>query len=93
MQHGHVPGDDRSLVRVKGKAFMKKITLKIVDMHCVSCSLTIDGDLEDADGVAKAHTNYAKALTEVEFDPEKISEKDIIRIIKGAGYTAKNSQS
>ena len=56
-------------------------------MHCVSCSLTIDGDLEDADGVKRAHTNYAKALTEVEFDPAKTSEKAIMAIIKKAGYT------
>lgn len=67
---------------------MKKITFKIIDMDCVACSLTIDGDLEDADGVKGARTSYAKAVTEVEFDPEKISEKEILKIIKQAGYTA-----
>ncbi len=70
---------------------MKKIILKIVDMHCVSCSLTIDGDLEDSGGVNKARTNYAKAMTEVEFDPEKVSEEEIIKIIRGAGYTAEQA--
>lgn len=64
------------------------MTFTIVDMECVSCSITIDGDLEDKEGVKKAHTSYAKAMTEVEFDPEKISEKEIIKIIKQAGYTA-----
>lgn len=67
---------------------MKKVTFKIVDMHCTSCSITIDGDLEDVGGVKKANTSYAKALTEVEFDPNKIGEKDILKIIKKAGYTA-----
>lgn len=67
---------------------MKKVVFKIVDMHCSACSITIDGDLEDAEGVKFAATNYAKAVTEVEFDPGKITEKDILKIIKGAGYTA-----
>ena len=68
---------------------MKKALFKIVDMHCSSCSITIDGDLEDTDGVTFSSTNYAKAVTEVEFDPKKISEEDILKIIKQSGYTAK----
>lgn len=67
---------------------MRKAVFKIIDMNCVSCSITIDGDLEDMDGVREAKTSYAKALTEVAFDPEKISEKEILEIIKKAGYTA-----
>lgn len=67
---------------------MKKVTFKIIDMHCVSCSITIDGDLEDMDGVKEAKTNFAKSVTEVAFDPSKISEKEIVAIIKKAGYTA-----
>jgi copper chaperone CopZ len=66
---------------------MKK-TFKIVDMHCSSCSISIDGDLEDMEGVKKANTSYAKAMTEIEFDSQKISEAEIIEIIKKAGYTA-----
>jgi copper chaperone CopZ len=67
---------------------MKKVVFKIVDMDCVSCSISIDGDLEDSEGVKKARTSYAKSLTEVEFDPEKISEEEILKVIKQAGYTA-----
>lgn len=67
---------------------MKKVTFKIIGMDCVSCALTIDGDLEDREGVKMAKTNYAKAQTEVEFDPEKVSESEILQIIKKAGYTA-----
>jgi copper chaperone CopZ len=66
---------------------MKKITFKIVGMHCTSCSIAIDGDLEDTEGVKRAHTSYAKAQTEVEFDPDKISEKQLASVIKNTGYT------
>lgn len=59
-------------------------------MHCTSCSINIDGELEDTDGVIEAKTSYAKQQTEVVFNPEKISEKKIIEIIKNAGYIAVN---
>lgn len=60
----------------------------ITGMHCVSCALTIDGDLEDTKGVKSASTNYAKQETAVEFDPTVISDESIIGIIKKSGYTA-----
>ena len=68
---------------------MIKKVFKIVDMDCVSCAITIDGDLEEKEGVKTSKTNYAKAQTEVEFDSKKISEREILTIIKKTGYTAK----
>lgn len=57
-------------------------------MHCTACAINIDFELEDNHGIKSARTNYAKALTEVEFDPEVLDEKKIEEIIKKAGYTA-----
>ena len=57
-------------------------------MHCTSCAISIDGELEDTAGVKEASTNYAKALTEVSFDPDKLNLGEIITIIKKAGYSA-----
>ncbi|MDP3733211.1 MAG: heavy-metal-associated domain-containing protein [Candidatus Daviesbacteria bacterium] len=68
---------------------MIKKKFKILGMHCSSCGLTIDMDLEELDGVKKAHTSYAKAETEIEFDPEKISENLILETIKKSGYNVK----
>lgn len=51
-------------------------------MHCTSCAMNIDGELEDTEGVKEAKTNYARQQTEVTFDPEKISIDKIISIIK-----------
>ncbi|MBI2029894.1 heavy-metal-associated domain-containing protein [Candidatus Gottesmanbacteria bacterium] len=64
----------------------KKLKLKIVNMHCSSCAISIDFALEDI-GV-KSKTNYAKSETEVEFDEAKVSEKRLIEEIKKAGYQA-----
>jgi len=62
---------------------------KIIDMHCTSCAISIDGDLEDTGKIKSSKTNYAKAVTEVEFDAKLISEEEIISIIRKTGYTAK----
>lgn len=65
-----------------------KTKLKIVGMHCSSCAMNIDFDLEDLDGVNSAKTNYARQETEVEFDPEKLQVEKILEQIKKTGYTA-----
>ena len=58
-------------------------------MHCSSCAMNIDFDLEDLEGVKSAKTSYAKQVTEVEFDDEKMSQIEITEQIKKTGYTAK----
>lgn len=57
-------------------------------MHCTSCAFNIDGELEDTDGIEEANTNFAKAQTEVKFDPEKVNVDKIIKLIKTVGYDA-----
>lgn len=63
---------------------MKKQTFKVIGMHCTSCALMIESDLEDA-GV-KAKCNYAKETLEVEFDEKKVTEKKISDVVLKAGY-------
>lgn len=64
---------------------MKKLKLKIEGMHCSSCAMSIDFDLEDL-GVKSVKTSYAKQECEVEFDEEKINLLKIIDQIKKTGY-------
>ena len=68
---------------------MDEVILKIEGMHCASCAFNIDGELEDAEGVREASTNYAKSETKVFFEKNKISETVIIEIIEKVGYKAK----
>jgi Cu+-exporting ATPase len=70
----------------------KKIIFKISGMHCTSCAMNIDGELEDTGKVKDVRTNYAKSETSVEFDPQKITEKQIIELIRKTGYEAKPIQ-
>ena len=65
-----------------------KTKLKIEGMHCSSCAMNIDFDLEDLDGVNSAKTSYAKQETEVEFDTEKLVLEKVVEQIKKTGYQA-----
>lgn len=67
---------------------MTKQVFKITGMHCVSCSMNIDGELEDTEGIKEAYTNFAKAVSEVTYDEEKMNPKKIIEVIKKLGYDA-----
>lgn len=61
---------------------MKTVKLNIIGMHCTACAMNIDGELEDAEGVAEAKTNYAKQVTDVTFDEKKLNVNKIIAIIR-----------
>ena len=63
---------------------MTKKTFKVDGMHCTSCALMIESDLEDI-GV-KSSCSYAKQTLSVEFDEKKIAEKTIIDAVAKAGY-------
>lgn len=63
-------------------------TFKIIGMHCTSCALTVDLDLEELSGIKSSKTNFAKSETLVEFDPAQISVKKIIATIAKSGYQA-----
>ncbi|MEK7559233.1 MAG: heavy-metal-associated domain-containing protein, partial [Patescibacteria group bacterium] len=67
---------------------MKKIKLKINGMHCSSCAMSIDMDLEDLNGVTESKTNYARQVSEIEFDDSKITTENISEQIKKTGYKA-----
>jgi len=59
-------------------------TFKVAGMHCTSCALLIESDLEDA-GVT-AVCNYVKQTLTVEFDENKTDEAAIKKIVGKSGY-------
>ena len=65
-----------------------KKKFKINGMHCTSCAMNIDFDLEDLKGVNFAKTSYARQECEIEFDEEKIKVTEITTQIKNTGYLA-----
>jgi len=69
-------------------ASIRTIILQLAGMHCPSCAVNLDLDLEDLPGVVKTKTNFTKQQLTLEFDSAKISYDQIITAIQKAGYTA-----
>lgn len=66
------------------------LKIKIGGMHCTSCSLTIDGELEDIAGVFESSTNYARSEAVVRFDPSQVNVQQMLDAIIRLGYTAES---
>lgn len=67
------------------------VTYKIDGMHCTSCSMNIDGELEDTKGVISATTSYAKATTRIEFDENLVSKEELIKVVEKLDYQLKET--
>lgn len=63
---------------------MTKKIYKVLGMHCPSCAMVIEADLEDA-GI-KASCSYAKQMLDVEYDENKVPEKNVQEVVGTSGY-------
>lgn len=68
-----------------------KKKFKIDGMHCTSCAMSIDGDLEDTKGVKSAKTSYIKQECEVEFEEETVKIEQIVKTIENTGYQVRQA--
>lgn len=65
-----------------------QVVFKLSGLHCVSCALNIDGELEDTPGVIASKTIYAKNRATVIYDPTKIDVEKLKKVISKLGYSA-----
>lgn len=66
----------------------KKVILKVEDMVCVNCENRIEEVLLEKDGVIKVEALYGEGTVKIDYDEDKISINDLIKIINGEGYKA-----
>ncbi len=64
---------------------MKTVILITKNMHCNSCQILIEDELESLDGVTEAISDYKKQETKVTFEESKVSIGDLTAAIKRAG--------
>jgi len=57
-------------------------------MHCASCAQNIEKKLKSREGVVNAKVSYSTGNSSVEYEPEKISEKELTETISKMGYKA-----
>ena len=65
---------------------MAKVVLKVIGMHCASCSVLIDKLISKQPGVSSIKTSYGAEKTAIEYDDTKISLEKIDELIGKLGY-------
>lgn len=65
---------------------LKTVTLKVENMTCSACPLTVRKALEKVPGVAKAKADFGTKTATATFDPAKTSVEALTRATTEAGY-------
>ena len=63
----------------------KTVTLKVTGMTCGGCANHISTWLEKLDGVLEHEVKFPGDIATVKYDPDKVSEKEIIAAIEKTG--------
>ena len=71
----------------------KKAELKISGMHCATCAINIEESLSKVESVSNAQVNFGTDTAHVEFDPAKVSIKDLEKAVTDAGYEVVNREA
>lgn len=68
-----------------GKEFL---AFKVVGMDSPHCAMIVEKAIKTLTGIEKAEVDYNNARAKVIFDPAKVSEKQIKKVIDDSGYEA-----
>lgn len=64
-------------------------TLAIDGMHCNSCAMSIDWEVEELEGVSDSSTSFARGSTRVTYDPLAVTPDAILAAVGRAGFTGR----
>ncbi|TFB08190.1 hypothetical protein E3V08_05020, partial [Candidatus Atribacteria bacterium MT.SAG.1] len=68
---------------------LKKIKIQIKGIHCKSCKILIETEIDVLEGVKDIDVDYQTGDCQIEFDDKKISQKKIFETIEKLNYKVK----
>jgi len=69
----------------------KKVPIE--GMTCASCAQTIEGALNEQEGIEKANVNLMTERADIEYDPDKVDMDKIIKTVEKSGYKVSEEES
>ena len=66
---------------------MESRVLRVPDMSCGHCELSVQEALDELDGVEKAKADHTKGEVELTYDADRVTEEKLQEAIDEAGYT------
>lgn len=70
---------------------VKSIVLRSDEFSCPSCIAKIENKLNGLDGVESAEVKFASGRVLVDYDPAKVSVRDLVAAVAEVGYAVKPS--
>lgn len=64
----------------------RRVTFQVLDVSCPQCTVGVRLLLEKRGGVIDIMENQMLNIFYIDYDPDKISEEDIDRLVKKTGY-------
>ena len=61
--------------------------LRVPDMSCGHCELSVQEALGELDGVEEANADHTKGEVDLTYDKNRISDEELREAIEEAGYT------
>lgn len=68
---------------------LDRTTLNVLDMSCASCANTIEARLRNEERIIEANVNFASEKVTIKYLKDTLTKKDLIQLIKDAGYKAR----
>lgn len=63
---------------VQSSGNVRRLSLRIKDMHCGSCASSIEHAVKRQKGVIKAKIDYSKGVGTILYDPDIVNKEQII---------------
>ena len=79
---------DRQLTAADTTSATTNLTLDIQGMHCAGCVAGVESALTAVAGVHSAHVNLATGPARVDCQPRRVTPRQLIEAVKGAGFRA-----
>lgn len=65
---------------------LSRLTFQVLDVSCISCMKGVKQFLEKQSGISAIKVNEMLNIFYIDYDPDRISEKNIEGIIRKTGY-------
>ena len=66
---------------------MKKVKILVKDMHCVNCSITLQGLEDSLPGIKTVDASYRSQSMVVNYDESLIEVSQILNAVRELGYS------
>jgi len=63
-----------------------RLNLPVTGMSCANCAANIERALNKKTGVTEAMVNFASETASVQFDPQQITEREVVEAVQSAGF-------